>query len=70
MTFMDDQHRDWEIAARKATRTLQLWLCTISPVDSRLALDTREKLREVINDMGWKTEFHEYLDEHIVEEVL
>jgi hypothetical protein len=67
MTFMDDTERDCELEARKATRTLQIWLGTIAPVDSKLALDTKEKLREVIHDMGWKGTFDEQLNDYIVE---
>ncbi len=69
MTFMDDTERDWELAARNATRTLQLWLATLAPVDGQLSIDTREKLREVIYEMKWPYEFDEQLSDFIVKEV-
>jgi hypothetical protein len=53
MTFMDEIHRDAEESAMKAARTLHIWLSTISPADSEIAMSTIKDLERLSDNMKW-----------------
>lgn len=54
MTFMDDVHANSELEAKQATRTLQIWLGTIAPVNSYLSHQLSGLLSVMAETMSWK----------------
>ena len=66
MTFMDEIWEDNETVSKNATRQLQLWLGTISHVDSHIAYNTQMALAEMIRSAGWDTEYEDQLGIHLV----
>ncbi len=61
MTFHDEVHRDMEIAAYDAVRTLQLWLGTIAPITGAQSIELNNKLVDLCNTMKWSMEEDIYI---------
>lgn len=63
---MDHVHHSNEVLSRNATRQLQLWLLTISPVQPEIYLPILDSLDAMIKELQWKTKFDEVLGRHIL----